>query len=114
VLVEYAPGGTSPAHLHPKSAFIYATVLEGAIRLITGLSVHAPAQRAGAQRLRAAALCGADRATQNIEHDAEVVALGTLLHDITLNKHFVGPRRFVLVRHRMIVVKVGTRLELRL
>lgn len=32
VLVEYAPGGTSPAHLHPKSAFIYATVLEGAIR----------------------------------------------------------------------------------
>lgn len=32
VLVEYAPGGTSPAHTHPKSAFIYATVLEGAIR----------------------------------------------------------------------------------
>jgi quercetin dioxygenase-like cupin family protein len=32
VLVEYAPGATSPAHLHPKSAFIYATVLEGAIR----------------------------------------------------------------------------------
>jgi quercetin dioxygenase-like cupin family protein len=32
VLVEYAPGGTSPAHLHPPSAFIYATVLEGAIR----------------------------------------------------------------------------------
>jgi quercetin dioxygenase-like cupin family protein len=32
VLVEYAPGGFSPAHLHPKSAFIYATVLEGAIR----------------------------------------------------------------------------------
>jgi quercetin dioxygenase-like cupin family protein len=32
VLVEYAPGGTSPAHVHPKSAFIYATVLEGAIR----------------------------------------------------------------------------------
>lgn len=32
VLVEYEPGGTSPAHLHPKSAFIYATVLEGAIR----------------------------------------------------------------------------------
>ena len=32
VLVEYAPGGSSPAHLHPKSAFIYATVLEGAIR----------------------------------------------------------------------------------
>lgn len=31
VLVEYAPGGTSPAHTHPKSAFIYATVLEGAI-----------------------------------------------------------------------------------
>lgn len=32
VLVEYAPGGTSPAHTHPKSSFIYATVLEGAIR----------------------------------------------------------------------------------
>ena len=32
VLVEYGPGGYSPAHLHPKSAFIYATVLEGAIR----------------------------------------------------------------------------------
>jgi quercetin dioxygenase-like cupin family protein len=31
-LVEYGPGGTSPAHTHPKSAFIYATVLEGAIR----------------------------------------------------------------------------------
>jgi quercetin dioxygenase-like cupin family protein len=32
VLVEYKPGGTSPGHIHPKSAFIYATVLEGAIR----------------------------------------------------------------------------------
>jgi quercetin dioxygenase-like cupin family protein len=32
VLVEYDPGGTSPGHSHPKSAFIYATVLEGAIR----------------------------------------------------------------------------------
>lgn len=32
VLVEYAPGGSSPAHMHPDSAFIYATVLEGAIR----------------------------------------------------------------------------------
>ncbi len=32
VLVEYGPGGASPAHTHPKSAFIYATVLEGAIR----------------------------------------------------------------------------------
>jgi quercetin dioxygenase-like cupin family protein len=31
VLVEYGPGGFSPGHLHPKSAFIYATVLEGAI-----------------------------------------------------------------------------------
>jgi hypothetical protein len=28
VLVEYGPGGYSPAHTHPKSAFIYATVLE--------------------------------------------------------------------------------------
>ena len=32
VLVEYAPGGSSPAHTHPRSAFIYATVLDGAIR----------------------------------------------------------------------------------
>ena len=32
VLVEYGPGGTSAPHMHPKSAFIYATVLEGAIR----------------------------------------------------------------------------------
>jgi len=32
VLVEYAPGGSSPAHTHPASAFIYATVLEGAVR----------------------------------------------------------------------------------
>jgi quercetin dioxygenase-like cupin family protein len=32
VLVEYEPGGTSPAHTHPSSAFIYATVLEGEIR----------------------------------------------------------------------------------
>jgi quercetin dioxygenase-like cupin family protein len=31
-LVEYGPGGYSPGHTHPKSAFIYATVLEGAIR----------------------------------------------------------------------------------
>src|SRR6266436_2125313 len=32
VLVEYGPGGYSSGHTHPKSAFIYATVLEGAIR----------------------------------------------------------------------------------
>lgn len=32
VLVEYAPGGSSPAHTHAKSAFIVATVLNGAIR----------------------------------------------------------------------------------
>jgi quercetin dioxygenase-like cupin family protein len=32
VLVEYGPGGYSPGHTHGKSAFIYATVLEGAIR----------------------------------------------------------------------------------
>ena len=31
---------------------------------------------------------------RNVEHDAEVVAVGTLLHDITLNKSFAGPRRF--------------------
>src|SRR3954471_14632780 len=32
VLVEYGPAGHSPGHTHAKSAFIYATVLEGAIR----------------------------------------------------------------------------------
>lgn len=32
ILVEYGPGGSSPGHTHPNSAFIYATVLEGAIR----------------------------------------------------------------------------------
>ena len=32
VLVEYAPGSGSPSHRHPPSAFIYARVLEGAIR----------------------------------------------------------------------------------
>lgn len=32
VLVDYGPGGSSPAHTHAKSALIYATVLEGAIR----------------------------------------------------------------------------------
>lgn len=32
VLVEYAPGGFSEGHTHPNTAFIYATVLEGAIR----------------------------------------------------------------------------------
>jgi quercetin dioxygenase-like cupin family protein len=31
VLVEYPPGGSSAAHTHPASAFIYATVLEGAV-----------------------------------------------------------------------------------
>ena len=32
VLVRSGPGGASPAHTHAPSAFIYATVLEGAIR----------------------------------------------------------------------------------
>ncbi|MFJ1472593.1 cupin domain-containing protein [Massilia orientalis] len=32
VLVEYGPGGYSPGHTHARSAFIYATVLEGAVR----------------------------------------------------------------------------------
>jgi quercetin dioxygenase-like cupin family protein len=32
VLVEYEPGGTSSGHTHPNSAFIWATVLDGAIR----------------------------------------------------------------------------------
>ena len=33
VLVEYAPGGGSPAHTHARSALIYATVLQGAVRI---------------------------------------------------------------------------------
>jgi quercetin dioxygenase-like cupin family protein len=32
VLVDYEPGAGSPSHRHPASAFIYARVLEGAIR----------------------------------------------------------------------------------
>ena len=32
ILVEYGPGGSSAAHTHASSAFIYATVLKGAIR----------------------------------------------------------------------------------
>lgn len=31
---------------------------------------------------------------RQIEHDAEVVAVGTILHDVTLNETFAGPRRF--------------------
>jgi len=31
---------------------------------------------------------------QKIDHDGEVLAVGTLLHDITLNNRFAGPRRF--------------------
>lgn len=32
VLVEYGPGGHSPSHTHAPSAFIYAMVLEGAVK----------------------------------------------------------------------------------
>jgi HD superfamily phosphodiesterase len=31
---------------------------------------------------------------QGIHHDAEVVAVGTLLHDLGLTNSFTGPRRF--------------------
>ena len=31
VVVDYAPGGASAPHTHPKSAFIYAYVVSGAI-----------------------------------------------------------------------------------
>jgi quercetin dioxygenase-like cupin family protein len=34
--VTYAPGGKSPSHFHPKSAFIYAHVTSGAIRSQVG------------------------------------------------------------------------------
>ena len=33
VVVEYGPGAASPAHTHPQTAFIYATVLEGSFRI---------------------------------------------------------------------------------
>ncbi|CAH2603124.1 Cupin domain-containing protein [Rhodovastum atsumiense] len=36
VLVEYGPGGHSAAHTHAPSAFIAATVLDGAIRSKVG------------------------------------------------------------------------------
>lgn len=32
VLVEYGPGGSSPSHTHAASAFITATVIQGAVR----------------------------------------------------------------------------------
>lgn len=31
---------------------------------------------------------------KSIPHDAEVMAVGTLLHDLTLNESYAGPRRF--------------------
>ncbi|TPL97872.1 hypothetical protein FJ960_24460 [Mesorhizobium sp. B2-3-11] len=31
---------------------------------------------------------------RNIDYDAEIVAVGALLHDLTLNERFNGPRRF--------------------
>lgn len=31
---------------------------------------------------------------KDVLHDGEVLAVGTLLHDITLNERFTGPRRF--------------------
>ncbi len=31
---------------------------------------------------------------KNVQHDGEVLAVGTLLHDVTLNTSFRGPRRF--------------------
>ena len=33
VIVDYGPGGYSPSHRHAKSAIIYATVLQGAVRI---------------------------------------------------------------------------------
>jgi hypothetical protein len=47
---------------------------------------------------------------QNIDHDEEVVALGTLLHDVTLHPNFRGPRRFEVEGAdiaRMFAVEVG-------
>jgi quercetin dioxygenase-like cupin family protein len=31
IVVDYAPGGASPSHMHSKSAFIFAYVVSGAI-----------------------------------------------------------------------------------
>ena len=31
LVVDYAPGGASPSHIHAKSAFVYAYVVSGAI-----------------------------------------------------------------------------------
>lgn len=31
---------------------------------------------------------------KHVEYDSEVLAVGTLLHDLTLNEDFAGPRRF--------------------
>src|SRR5215831_12728504 len=42
---------------------------------------------------------------RNVEPDAEVVAVGTLLHDITLNESFAGPRRFE-VEARLLTLQV--------
>jgi quercetin dioxygenase-like cupin family protein len=36
VVVDYAPGGTSPAHTHANSAFIYAYVVSGAVETQVG------------------------------------------------------------------------------
>src|SRR4051794_29311246 len=36
LLVNYPPGGKSPAHRHAKAAFIYAYVLTGPMRSIGG------------------------------------------------------------------------------
>ena len=33
VVVDYGPGGYSPSHRHARSAIIYATVLDGAVRI---------------------------------------------------------------------------------
>lgn len=40
VRVDYAPGGSSPAHTHAKSAFIHVRVLRGAVR--SGVNDGAP------------------------------------------------------------------------
>jgi hypothetical protein len=55
VLVEYGPGGYSPAHTHAKSAFIYATVLEGAIRSQVNdgpVTIYTQVLRSADRRLR--------------------------------------------------------------
>ena len=56
VLVEYAPGGASPAHRHADSGFIFAYVVAGAVRSKVNDEperVYRPASSGPSRRARA-------------------------------------------------------------